>query len=527
MELYEEKRSTDAIENKSKKMMKIIIIILVLLFLATLAIIGALYYIKGKEFKIYLNQTKVSTSSFSDDTFVIEGDEVYVSIKDFAEKMGYTYNKGEYKYQYSEDETKCYIYNNGETASFSQGSTTLYKVLKNSSSQNDYEYYTLTKAVKRINNKLYTTLDGISKGCNVAISYNSEQNKLTIYTLDYLTKYYAANITDSIFAKQIDARDFSNQKAVLYNLMVVRNSNNKYGVNSLNNQTIIGEKYKTITFLESSQEFIVETDEGKMGIISTDGKTKIEPAYSSIKQIDKDSGLYLVSNGSKYGVVNKTGQIVIYLEYDSIGIDASKFSNDDIKNQYLLYNNCIPVCKERKWGMLDKNGNVLLPVEYDGFGCQMNSGSMTSLLLVPEYNAFVVQKNRQYGLFNSSGNKLIEVAVTNAYSVTELGEKSYYVTYQGMTIDIIDYLTNTMGIKPVNSNTGVSIDNEAANTNNTVSNTTTQGESTTNTVSNNTTSGTVTNSTAGGATNSVVQNTRSTNTTNNTSSVTVSANVLQ
>ncbi len=44
--------------------------------------------------------------------------------------MGYTYNKGEYKYQYSEDETKCYIYNNGETASFSQGSTTLYKVLK-------------------------------------------------------------------------------------------------------------------------------------------------------------------------------------------------------------------------------------------------------------------------------------------------------------------------------------------------------------------------------------------------------------
>ena len=124
------KRSTDAIENKSKKMMKIIIIILVLLFLATLAIIGALYYIKGKEFKIYLNQTKVSTSSFSDDTFVIEGDEVYVSIKDFAEKMGYTYNKGEYKYQYSEDETKCYIYNNGETASFSQGSTTLYKVLK-------------------------------------------------------------------------------------------------------------------------------------------------------------------------------------------------------------------------------------------------------------------------------------------------------------------------------------------------------------------------------------------------------------
>ena len=65
--------------------------------------------------------------------------------------------------------------------------------------------------------------------------------------------------------------------------MVVRNSSNKYGVNSLNNQTIIGEKYKTITFLESSQEFIVETDEGKMGIISTDGRTKIEPAYSSIK----------------------------------------------------------------------------------------------------------------------------------------------------------------------------------------------------------------------------------------------------
>ena len=480
MELYEEKRSTDAIENKSKKMMKIIIIILVLLFLATLAIIGALYYIKGKEFKIYLNQTKVSTSSFSDDTFVIEGDEVYVSIKDFAEKMGYTYNKGEYKYQYSEDETKCYIYNNGETASFSQGSTTLYKVLKNSSSQNDYEYYTLTKAVKRINNKLYTTLDGISKGCNVAISYNSEQNKLTIYTLDYLTKYYAANITDSIFAKQIDARDFSNQKAVLYNLMVVRNSNNKYGVNSLNNQTIIGEKYKSISFEEEEEEFIVETDEGKFGIIDKTGKTKITPDYTSIKLISKDRGLYLVSKESstsktQYGIINKNERVIVYIEYEQIGINKSDFPANNIDNQYILFGKCIPVKRSNKWGLLDLNGNTIASLEFDGLGCLSNSSKnnqANSLVVIPEYEAIVVCKDKLYGLYNSSGKELISPLVTDMYVINNSGENQYYLTYQGNTMNVIEYLQNVLGLDPVTNDSSKSntkssnSSNEVVNNNN-------------------------------------------------------------
>lgn len=498
MQLYEEKTSVDETEKKSKNLMKVIIVILVLLFVAVIAIVVTLYYMKGKEFKVYLDTAK-STSSFSSDTFKIEDGELYVSIKDFAEKVGYTYNKGEYKYQYTEDDTKCYINNSGETASYTQGSTTMYKVItptsNSSSAERDYEYYTIDKPVKRIGDKLYTTAEGISKGCNVFINYNSEKNTVTIYTLDYLATHYASSITDSIFAKKIEAKDYSNQKAILYDLMVVKNENEQYGVKNLNNQIIIGEKYASITFLESSEEFIVGTSDGKMGIISSDGTTKIEPLYSSIKQIDKDSGLYLVSDSNKkYGVVNNKGQVVVYLEYDSIGIDASKFSSDDITNQYILYDTCIPVCKNKKWGMLDKNGNIVLPVEYDGFGCQSSSASMSSLLLVPEYNAFIVQKDKQYGLFNTSGNKLIEIAVTSAYSVTEAGEKSYYVIYQGLTIDIIDYLTNTMGIKPVTTNNSLTTTDNEMSTNTATQNTATNNNVASTTGVENTTQDVATNS---------------------------------
>ena len=77
--------------------------------------------------------------------------------------------------------------------------------------------------------------------------------------------------------------NFANQKALLYDMIVVKNTANKYGVNNLKNESIIGEKYREITFVEYSQEFIVKTDEGKVGIITKDGKTKINPDYSSMR----------------------------------------------------------------------------------------------------------------------------------------------------------------------------------------------------------------------------------------------------
>ena len=486
MELYEESKNEKSTDKKSKKTIKILIVLLVLVIIAIIALMITIYYMQEQQFKVNIDGKRANLPG---DTFVFEGDNIYVSIKDFAQNNGYTYHNGEYKHQYSEETDKCYIYNENEIASYTLDSDTIYKVLNTSSQssneETDYEYFTIEEPVIMINNKLYTTLEGISKGCNVSIGFNQESNTVTVYTLDYLATFYSARIPTSIFVEGASAQSnedyFSNKKAILYNMMVVKDTNENYGVYDLSGNTIIGEKYKNIKFIESSQEFIVQTDNDKMGIIASDATTKIEPIYDLIKQIDKDLELYLVSNENKYGVINGSGRTIVFLEYTQIGIDANDFGNDNIKNQYLLYNKCIPVCQNNKWGMLDTNGNTILPVQYDGFGCMAPNSASSSLLLIPEYQAFVVQEGEEYGLYNTSGNELIPTLVTTMYSVIASGEKSYYLIYQGNTMDVIDYLSNTLKIQPVADENG-----EMLNTQNNNTNTQTENNQTNNTQTNNT-----------------------------------------
>ncbi len=167
-----------------------------------------------------------------------------------------------------------------------------------------------------------------------------------MYTLSYLTNFYSGRITESALNEKKNA-SYTNKKAILYGLMIVKDANGRYGVNNLKNEAIIGEKYKSIKFKESSQEFIVETTDGKFGIITDEGTTKIEPEYDSIRRMDKERGLYVVSNNKKYGVINNNGKRVIFSEYEQIGIDQTQFPGDDIENPYLLYNKYVPV--KKRW----------------------------------------------------------------------------------------------------------------------------------------------------------------------------------
>lgn len=438
-------------EQKNKNLIKGLIIAIVIVLLAVIAIGISIYYISIKSFKFYLDGAKIN----SKDTFLIqENGDIYVSILDFANLVGYEYKNGEYKYQYSETTDRCYISNGSETATYIADSNIIYKLVLDTAeatNESNYEYYQIDEPVKIINGKLYTTIDGISKGCNVSISYNSENNKITTYTLPYLVNAYQTGVEDSAIGEKEE--NFSNQKAILYDLLIVKNSSNLYGVNTLTGNVIIGKKYKSITFLEGTQEFLVQTQENKYGIISKTGITEIEPEYASIKQIEPEEGLYLVSNNGKYGVVNRDGEVVIYLEYEEIGIDETKFSVDKIENKYILYDECIPVKRNGKWGLLDKNGNKVLDIQYDGFGCtsKIPTGG-NSLLLVPQYKAIVVKKDSGYGLFSSSGDELIPAVVdtTNMYSVITSGEIYYYLTYRGETMEIIGYLKDVLNIQPIN-----------------------------------------------------------------------------
>ena len=434
-------------EQKSKKIMKIIIILIIMLMIVSIILGVTIYFLKLEQFKFVVDGKNTSQT---EGTFIIEEDKVYVSIKDIASIIGYKYYNGGYK-QYSEDANKCYVENDNEVCTFEKDSNKIYKTVPG---ELDYEYFTLDEPIKRINGKLYTTLSGIEKACNLDGAYNKEQNKITIYTLPYLADYYTKNYNMSAVAT-----NFKNQKALLYGLLVVQDVENtdqnarniNYGIYSTSGEEIVGTKYTDIEFIESTEEFIVTTTEKKVGIITSDGETKVRPQYDSLKQIDKDLNLYLATNNEKQGVIEKNGKILIYLEYDQIGIDLAQFPSNDIKNSYLLYDNAIPVKQNGKWGLYNIKGNVILPIEYDGFGCIAGTSSdktLNNILIIPDIEGIVVSKiykfedRREvtaYGIVNSFGKEMVPTSLETVYSITNNGRDEYTMIYEGKSIDILEY----------------------------------------------------------------------------------------
>lgn len=411
---------------KTKKLMIIIIVLIVLLLVVSMILLYMIYEVQRNTLKVSLDNSSVN--NFASDMFIFEDNKLYVDIKAYAELLGYETYNGDYKSgKYSEDRNNCYITNQNEVASFTLNSNTIYKKVI---SNEDYEYFDLEEPVKLINDKLYITQKGIEIGTNSKIQYNANNNQISILSLDYVVNYYATQFTNAVV---VDPNaDFNNKKALLYNLVVVTNTDGHYGVYDVQGKEIIGTKYTSITFKEDSQEFTVRTDEGKMGILSSDGATKIEPNYTEIKQISKERNYYLVSNNNKYGVINQNGNIVIYLEYDKIGIDENNFNSNGIDNAYILFDNCIPVRQNNKWGILDINGNPILPVEYDSIGCiggGTSNANSSNVLIIPQYEAIVVGKEDKFGIINKNGEEYVPIILDSVYCITSSGEDKYYMTF--------------------------------------------------------------------------------------------------
>lgn len=462
-------------KNKKANMLMLIIIVCIILLIVLSAVI--LYMIQN----VQNNTTKLTIDTkqiakFSEDMFLFENGTTYISIRDFAELVGYKGYKGDYT---SEGITKGYIQNNFEEASYTLNSNRIYKKLANS---NDNEYYNIEQPVKIQNDKLYMSIDGVRTATNCSIAYNEENKTFTVYTLPYLVQLYGQAIEDAAIIGE--NASYSNQKALLYNMVVVRtldvegNLTGNYGVKKTDGTEIIGTKYKNIKFIESTQEFIVTTENNKMGTVSATGVTKIPIAYDEIRQIDKNLNLYLVKNNNKYGVINQTGNIVIYLEYDQIGVDITQFGNNensDIKNQYLLFDNCIPVQRDKKWGFFDKTGKQIVEIKYDELGCirgTQGGTSIQNLLIIPEYEAIVVgnetKNGRKYGLVNSLGQELIACVLDTMYSVTSSGQRIYWmeqVKGEGTTakFDIVDWLQKNGRQKPIKQTEGEAQTNTIGN----------------------------------------------------------------
>ena len=309
----------------------------------------------------------------------------------------------------------------------------------------------------------------------------ASSNQVSIFSLSYLANYYSSQITNAAIttatSSLAESVIYNNQKALLYNLIIIKDETTKqYGVASLANpsNTIIGTRYSSIEFMEGSNDFIVKTSDNKMGIIGSDGITKVRLEYDNIKELDKNLGLYLVTTNNKQGVVNSNGKVIVYQDYDQIGL-PNTINDSNVTNKYILMDNCIPVKRNNKWGLIDINGNEIAPLQYDGFGCDADSSDSrySDVLIIPDLNGIVVEldevngntKTKKYGVVTSDGNLFINIVLDSIYSVTAQGETTYYATFQGQVIDLVDFVRQqTESWEQNNANNGGENANTVENT---------------------------------------------------------------
>ena len=422
-------------KDNSKKTARIILIFIALIIIAFISVLGVLMYIKNKELKLYIDgnvNDKVKNMMEVDNDGT-----VYFPVKDIASYLGYQSYNGEYTDK-SEDANKCYVQNDNEIANFVLNSNKIYKLVLENSDGN-YNYYYASKPVKAINGKLYISSDALANAFNLSFTYDTDSNRVYIYTMPYLIESYSAKVLDYGYDSISD--NFINQKAVLNSMLVVtKNQGKSYAVIDLKGNAIIEAKYDNIEYLENTGDFLV-TSNNKVGIISSKRETKVQLLYDSLELVDSDSGLFIAKKDNKYGIIDSKGNIKVYIEYDQIGIDNTKFEKNNIKNKYLLDNGMIPAKKDKYWGAFDKNGKTVLNFEYDSFRYTATSNrEAINLLIIPDYNLMVVCQNKKYALVSSTGDMVIRPVLDDVYMTISSGKKYYYMNVSDRKIDIIEFL---------------------------------------------------------------------------------------
>lgn len=466
---------------------KIIVAMMILLIMVIMAVVYLLLTVKTSTFKITIDGKNASTTK-EKLLRTVDGT-TYFNIQELASLLKNDYHIGEYKV-YSSDTDKCYIQSKEETASFYLNSTKICK-LKVNKLTDDYDVFNSENPVIEKDNVFYAPIDAIKIGFNIKVT--ESESGINITTLDQLAANIEASINpettaDTTNEKYNIDKTFDNEKAMLYDYVVLsKSSSNLYGVITTSGKEILPDKYTSITFLETTKEFLVKNNSGKMGIIDSNGQNKVEQAYDSIKVINNSPKLYLVQTNQKYGVLDENGKTVVYPEYDSIGADATKYKK--LQNKYVLLNKVIPVCKDKKYGLFDVTSKKVLDVSYEGIGCELVSAEIDGVnkeinpaIAIEDCRAVVIKNNNDsgYSLFFVDEEKLTPLRVSAIYYLTSEGKDTYYMAYKGKQLDLIERLIEEGVIKRETVEENLKNENTTDlnnTTNNEINNTTTEQNS--------------------------------------------------
>lgn len=364
MDLYDEEVETKKMSEPRKKIL-IALVICVILLVFLLMLMTSIKKSRPKALTLSVdgNDIKISNTLLMTDK---TGTNTYISLKQISKVLGYDYIDGEYLKQEEEDSdkiTKCYLQGTKQIIGFEENSKKIYKTYLGASL--DFQYMNLNNNIIKTEEGLYIALEDLNAGCNAIYNYSEEKNKIEIDTLDNKLKVYESDLEQNSI--KVSDSSFNNQKAILYGMIIARDSSNKYGLLDNKYNKIIGFIYDTMDFDEVTQNFIVSNNK-KYGVINKEGKIVIKLNYSEMEIINNTPLYYRVKSNNKYGVIDEDGNTIVNKEYDKIGINSKNSNSDIIIIKNIGDNNLtgIVVCKDDKYGIVNiKNKKEILECTLD------------------------------------------------------------------------------------------------------------------------------------------------------------------
>lgn len=351
---------------KAKKTVLTLLIISIIVLVVLILLASVIKEEKIPELSLKINGNLVE---IQENMIIEENSKPYISIEKIANVLKYNYYGGGYSNEEKDDKNKGYIKNsNNAVIEYSTDSNKIIKI----DSKYDYgvEEYKLVNNIIERNETKYIALEDLNVGCNVVYGYNEKENQISIDNTDVLVERY--NREDEIFSKEnYKIQDSANnQKAMLYNLLVV-SKNGKVGVIDTQYKTVIDIQYKNMEYNEYLNLFIVQDTENNYGIVKAEkGKLTeiVVPQYDNIEIISYSPLLYKVESDSDYGILNKDGNIIGSIEYSEIGYneDTNKIGPVCIIENVKDDDTGIVVCKEDKYGIINvKTGGKIVDFVLD------------------------------------------------------------------------------------------------------------------------------------------------------------------
>lgn len=440
MELYDE--SIDN-QKKNRKIYIGLIIGMAILVLLILIIISLIIYLKGTVWTYEFNGA--NSTELKDIVIRDEKDKskLYVPIRKMAEFAGYSSHRGDY-INLSEEDSKCYVVTENEIIMFTENSNIIYKLSKTTNTvldNKDIEPIEISEPIILKDSELCTTIEGIEKALNMVISYNNDEQFLKAYTLEYLYGTYEENA--SKYGYDTLSTNFMNEKGLLENILVGKNTEGLYGAYDLKTKKVILEnKYKDVEFISKTGDFLVTSTSDKKGIITREQKNKININYDNVELITENDKLYYkVTSNNNIGLIDTEGNIifnaVVSNKYNKIGIDASDFKVNGIENGYVLLNKLIPVKDNKElWGFVSKTtGELVIECKYNSLGC-INEDEKENVLVIESQEVIVVSNGSKYDVITTNGDSIYNMLLDSVYvEVDEKGKETYYLTSGNQKVD--------------------------------------------------------------------------------------------